>query len=190
MTDHTPNASIPTHLLLLGLRGSGKSTLARAIARLADIPSIDLDEHTLRDLGVATVAQAWDTLGEPAFRAAETTALARAIAAPDPSVIALGGGTPTAPGAADILREAHARRSIFLVYLRLDPDTLRARLAAQPDDPNRPAITSAGTHDEIRHIFNQRDHLYRDLADLIIERTTTPEQDASSILSGWRSETQ
>ncbi|TVQ79339.1 MAG: AAA family ATPase [Phycisphaeraceae bacterium] len=190
MTEHTPHAAVQSHLLLLGLRASGKTTIARIIASQADLPFIDIDEHTLRDLGVSTVAQAWETLGEPAFRAAETTALARAISAPDPSVIALGGGTPTAPGAADILREARARHSVFLIYLRLDPDTLRERLASQPDDPNRPALTGAGAHDEIRQIFNQRDHLYRDLADLIIERATTPEQDASNILSVWRSQTQ
>ncbi|QKK09395.1 MAG: hypothetical protein HND58_15335 [Planctomycetota bacterium] len=107
--------SQPHPLLLIGLRGSGKSTLGRLVAERLVADGLvaafsDLDDAVLARLGHATVAEAWNTLGEPAFRTAETACLRERVpAALDDGtpqvVVALGGGTPTAPGAAELLGE-------------------------------------------------------------------------------------
>ncbi len=176
------------HILLMGLRASGKSTLARTLAQRAGLAAIDLDIFTLNDLDAHTVEDAWQSHGEHAFRRAETRVLARCLATPAPTVIALGGGTPTAPGAADLLRDTRDANRAFLIYLRVPLDTLRSRLAATPDDPNRPSLTGTPAHDEIDIVFSQRDPLYSDLADLVLERAQSPAQDADDILRAWPSQ--
>jgi shikimate kinase len=145
-------------LVLIGLRGSGKSTAGRWLAELWSWSFVDLDDRTPALLGCTTPAEALRTRGEPAFRAAESDALRAALAEPR-TILALGGGTPTAPGAAELLRAARPR----LVYLRGSPAVLRARLATT-DLAGRPALTAAGVLDEVDALFAARDPLYTALA--------------------------
>lgn len=157
------------HLVLIGLRGSGKSTLGRLVAQRRGCAFLDLDDAVLQHLGHVSVADAWAALGEPAFRLAETECLRNALhAGPDKRVIALGGGTPTAPGAAELLRDARQERATCIVYLRAQPDTLRARLGTE-GDADRPPLTGTNTLDEIGDVFAVRDPLYRSLASHTIE---------------------
>lgn len=164
------------NLLLMGLRGSGKTTLAPLIAKQLNRPWLDLDIETLAELCASgkpaqTVTEAWHTYGEPTFRAAETKALARVLRN-DNQVIALGGGTPTAPGAADLLRaEKHAGRA-KIIYLRASAATLRERLAAT-DMGTRPSLTGASPLDEIEAVLATRDPLFRSLSDRTIEVDTS-----------------
>jgi shikimate kinase len=85
---------------------------------------------------------------------------------PPVGIIALGGGTPTAPGAAEILRQAFAAGA-RIIYLHASAPTLRARL--KDGDPNRPALTGAGLLAEIDDILEARDSLYRSLATAVLE---------------------
>ena len=157
-------------VLLIGLRGSGKSTIGREFAAASGRTFIDLDELTLVRLGTESVAEAWARFGESAFRAAERDELDRVLRS-RPSgraVVALGGGTPTAPGADDLIRGAVASGRVSALYLRARPDTLRARLAAS-DHSDRPSLTGAGTLAEVEQVFNARDGLYREIASIVIE---------------------
>ena len=167
----------------MGLRASGKSTLARAIGEREGVPAYDLDDLVLDELGAATVREAWERLGEDAFRAAETRALRAALATDTEHILALGGGTPTAPGASDVLREAVESRRCALFYLRLKPDALRAR--TREDDPDRPSLTGAGALDEIQHVFDQRDPLYRALAMHEHAPTSSVDEDARALIALW-----
>ena len=181
MNDDAPT----THLVLMGLRACGKSTLARAIAERAGVVARDLDPMVLERMGVSTVREAWERDGEAAFRHAETEALREAIAAEPPSVLALGGGTPTAPGADDVLREAVRDGVITLVYLRLSPEALRERMHA--DDPDRPSLTGGDALDEIARVFEVRDPLYRALAEFEHAPECSVERDASKLMALWAS---
>lgn len=151
----------------MGLRGSGKSTVGRALARARGAPFVDLDDLTAAALHAATPGEAFRASGEAAFREAEARALG-VVFGRSPCVIALGGGTPTAPGAADLLRAARAGRMAFIVYLRASAAALRARLAH--DDPAaRPSLTGRGTLEEIEQVAAARGPLYASLADLTID---------------------
>ncbi len=157
-------------LLLLGLRGSGKSTLGRGLASRTGRAFIDLDDVTRDYLGYATIAELFEKVGEARFRAAEYRALvnqAFPMSRLGP-VVALGGGTPTAPGASDFLEDAKKRGSARLVYLRASADALRKRLEAARN-ADRPSLTGQGVLEEIDEIFAARDPLYQQLADRIIE---------------------
>lgn len=150
-------------IILIGLRGSGKSTLGRALAARLRLDFLDLDDLTAEALGFRTAGEAFAGAGESAFRRAETQALQNLLGRSFRGVLALGGGTPTAPGASDLLGPPSS-----IVYLRAQPGTLRARLAPT-DHASRPSLTGAPMLDEIDAVFARRDPLYQRLARATID---------------------
>lgn len=153
-------------IILIGLRGSGKTTLGRQLAIELRMPFVDLDDHTPGELGESDVRTAFSRFGEAAFRRAERAALERVLGE-RPCVLALGGGTPTAPGAAELLDQA-SRGGAAVVYLRATAATLRARLERM-DNTHRPSLTGAGVLNEIDVVLAARDGLYRSLARYTVE---------------------
>jgi shikimate kinase len=158
----------PRHIVLMGLRGSGKTTAGRELASRLGLAYTDLDNVTPRILGRESVAEAWQLDGEPAFRLAETRAISQVIG-PTQSVIALGGGSPTAPGAAEILSNAARSGEILLIYLRASAASLRNRLETNGPGINRPSLTGKDPLQEIEDVLQKRDPLYRSLANVVIE---------------------
>lgn len=148
-------------IVLIGLRGSGKTTCGRALAERLGRRFVDLDDITPTLMGETRAGDALRRQGEPAFRAAEVRALAPELLERD-AVLALGGGTPTAPGAVDLLVRSGAR----IIYLRARPETLRARLVRTQLDL-RPSLTGKGTIPELDEVFAARDALYRSLGETI-----------------------
>lgn len=169
------------NIVLMGLRGSGKSTLGRLLAARTGRTFVDLDDITPRLLGEKTVRDAWETYEEYDFREAETEALLESLQHPG-QVIALGGGTPTAPGADKVLKDFQERDEVTLVYLRADAPTLRRRLS-QMDNSDRPSLTGDDPLEEIEHVMNARDGLYRELADGLIQTDELTEDEVIDLLS-------
>lgn len=158
------------HIVLIGLRGSGKSTVAGLVGARLDRSMVDLDRAVLGEMKCATVSEAWSERGEAAFRAMETRLLRRTLEEADgQAVIALGGGTPTAPGAADVIRAAQAAGRAVVVYLAAGAEVLASRLPEH--DPDRPSLTGAGPREEMARVLAERDGFYRDLADHIVDAT-------------------
>lgn len=158
--------SFAMHVLLIGLRASGKTTLGRSLAASLQRPFIDLDDDTARVMHAASAADAIRTQGLSAFRLAEATALRAALAQTKAAVISLGGGTPTAPGAAEIIRDS--KPSALAIYLRARPATLQARLR-HSDISTRPSLTGACVIDEVPALFAQRDPIYRGIAAHVLD---------------------
>jgi shikimate kinase len=154
------------NLVLMGLRGSGKTTIGRLAAVRLGWLFVDLDEAVAASMGEPTVAAAWKSKGEPAFRRAEAQAL-KDILKNDRQVIALGGGTPTAPGAADLLRTHRQAARLQVVYLAAGADALRSRLAGT-DLSARPSLTGADPLVEISAVLQLRDPVYRELAGTVV----------------------
>ncbi len=153
--------------ILIGLRGCGKSTLGRELALESARDFIDLDDVTPRHLGRASVAEAWRLDGEEAFRRAEAAALHDKLRHQG-IVLALGGGTPTAPGARDMLIDQQRTARGLIVYLRASASTLRERLSLA-SNADRPTLTGAGTLEEIEGVLERRDPIYLALADEVVE---------------------
>ncbi|MAY74339.1 MAG: shikimate kinase [Phycisphaerae bacterium] len=151
------------HLILMGLRASGKSTIGRVIARRIGVGFVDLDQVTFRLMRVKSAAEGINLHGIDAFRSAESRALTETLNSP-PSVLALGGGTPTAPGAASSLRHTDATT----IYFRAQPDVLAARLA-KTDLASRPSLTGRGAVEEVGELFRDRDPLYASLSSLTLD---------------------
>lgn len=140
--------------------------MAPRIAAAVRTTWVDLDDKTLAILGSDSISRAWVTHGEALFRAAESRALADALDGLA-CVIALGGGTPTAPGAGDLLRRARAAGAA-LIYLRATPGVLKKRLA-RGGAGDRPSLTGRGVVEEVGEVFDARDPIYRGLATGVVE---------------------
>jgi shikimate kinase len=82
-------------IYLVGFMGCGKTTVGRALADELGWFFFDLDQEIERREG-ATIADIFDTRGEPEFRRMENAALqerVRNVQSGRPQVISLGGGT-------------------------------------------------------------------------------------------------
>ena len=167
--------SAKTILVLIGLRLSGKSTLGPIAARQLGLEFVDLDDAVLKHLGATNVTDAFRLLGEHAWRAGESAELARLLGAKKSCVLSLGGGTPMALGAEQLLRQAQARGEIFIALLDPGESELAMRLANNRGDrPPLPGCVSTGdaradAAAEVRALFESRMPLYRALANVIVD---------------------
>ena len=151
--------------ILIGLRGCGKSTAGRVSACLLNRAFIDLDDRTSAIVGMSA-SECFNRDGETAWREAESQALREALEAPAPSIIALGGGTPTAPEAELMLRIAREEHGDAIAWLDAPPRILAERIAG---DDHRPALTDLAPLEEMIEIDRQRRPIFERLADRRID---------------------
>lgn len=175
-------------IVLVGMRGSGKSAVGAALARRLGVPFVDLDERVLAREGYPSVAAMWAEAGQEAFREAETRALQEELGASTPKVLALGGGTLTAPGAGEALKGARRVGVAFAVYLRCPAEVLRVRLAATlASDANRPSVTGANPVEELDDLLRAREPAYRAASDAEINAAQgAPDDVADAVVRALR----
>jgi shikimate kinase len=77
-------------LVLVGLMGVGKSTVGKRLAQRLSLPFVDADTEIEAAAGM-TIAEIFDSFGEPYFRDGERRVIARLLDG-TPKVIATGGG--------------------------------------------------------------------------------------------------
>lgn len=168
-------------LVLIGARGTGKTTVGRILAERTGRPFRDADREVEERAG-RSIRALFDESGESVFRDwEERTLAALAIEYPD-AVLATGGGA--------VLRESNRRvlRAFGCVaWLTADPVELARRLEVDPAGlAARPALTSAGTLDEIRQVLAARVPLYAALADLVVATDgRSPDDVAGELLEQW-----
>jgi shikimate kinase len=166
-------------LALVGTRGSGKSTVGRILAGRLARPFLDADVELEARVG-RPIAALFAEQGEPSFRDWEERVLTELAARHPGAVLATGGGV--------VLRAANRRllRSFgFVVWLRADPEVASARLLADRDGvAARPALTSAGTINEIAGVLEARTPLYRGLADAVVETGGRTADEVADAISG------
>ncbi|MEE2971825.1 MAG: shikimate kinase [Planctomycetota bacterium] len=166
------------HLILIGLRGTGKSTAGRATADLLARRFVDLDERTADIVG-CDAPTCFAEHGEAAWRAAEVRALRIALESDHPSILALGGGTPIAPGAEAILRLARAEQVARIAWLDAPAEVVVERIG---DDPRRPALTELPPLEEMREIDRRRRPVFQRIADRRIDAAAPESPHATAAL--------
>jgi shikimate kinase len=146
-------------LFLVGMPGSGKSTLGRVLARNLGKTFVDADHELEHRLGVS-ISTIFEIEGEETFRTREEETLARLVQRVD-IVLATGGGA--------VLRQANRDRlktGGTVLYLHATPETTFERTK---HSKNRPLLQTADPLARARALYAQRDGLYRETADLVIE---------------------
>jgi shikimate kinase len=149
---------------LIGCRGSGKSTLGQLLAQRLRWSFVDADARLENEAGT-TIADLFARDGVDAFRDREQRTLSAILAEHDPFILATGGGVVLRAENRAALR-AHGG---LVVYIEVDAPALQARLRANAG--GRPSLTGGAVADEIPKLLAERDALYREIADLIIDGT-------------------
>lgn len=144
------------NVYLIGMPGSGKSRVGRELAALLERPFVDLDRE-VEDQAGCSISAIFTYRGEAEFRDMEKAALQRA-AARDGLVVSCGGGVVL-----DVENRALLRASGRVVWLNVPLERLRQRA---PAGGRRPLLRD---DDDLARLLAEREPLYREVADEIIE---------------------
>jgi shikimate kinase len=154
---------------LTGFMAAGKSTVGRVLATILGWQFLDLDCAIESGAG-RTIREIFATEGEPRFRELESDALRSMLnRIARPAILALGGGTFTQAGNADLLR----RHEVKVVFLELPVEELlrRAQSAAERDaETLRPLAADA---EAFRALYERRLPIYRE-TDLTVHTAGKP----------------
>ncbi len=147
------------HVILIGFMGAGKSTVGRLVAEALRMPFVDLDTAIESSLGTS-VAEVFQTLGEAAFRTAESRALASLADVP-PTVVACGGGVVMDDDNRRLLKELG-----HVIYLRVGAEEALARIG---DTSGRPLLASGDAVSMASTLLAARETLYCTVADTVVD---------------------
>ncbi len=170
--------TIMDRIFLIGGRGVGKTTVGKLLAAQRDWDFADVDDDVVKRSGMSITAIFY-TEGEPAFRKLETRELTRLVATPT-EVIATGGGIVLAKANRDLLATQG-----FVVWLTASAEAAFQRTLNDPSTPDRrPNLTPYRGAAEMEFIFREREPLYREVANLIVDTTDlSPNEVVSAILA-------
>lgn len=148
-----------TNVWLIGPMGAGKTTIGRQLARDLGREFIDSD-HEIEARTGADIPWIFDIEGEAGFRRRER-AVIEDLCTRSGLVIATGGGAVLDP-----LNRADMARSGLVVYLSASPDRIHARTRRSQ---HRPLLRTADPRARIAELVAERDPLYREIADVIVD---------------------
>ena len=160
MSSNSARAGVsPANIFLIGLMGAGKTSVGRLLAKRLGKTFYDCDHEVERATGVR-IPVIFEIEGEAGFRARESRMLAE-LAGGSGIVLATGGGAVLSPENRKVLAEHGA-----VVYLRATPQELWQRTR---HDRNRPLLQTADPLAKLTQLFAERDPLYREIADVIVD---------------------
>lgn len=139
--------------------GAGKTTIGRLLARRLNMTFIDSD-HEIEARTGASIPWIFEIEGEPSFRRREADVI-RDLTAQNGIVLATGGGAVLNPDSRKLLAERGT-----VVYLRASVNSILQRTA---HDRNRPLLQTADPRKKLEDLTAQREPLYREIADLVID---------------------
>lgn len=150
-----------TNIYLVGMMGAGKTTVGRQLAKRLHRRFLDSDHEIEARTGVR-IPVIFEIEGEAGFRKRESQVLRELSTDPD-LVLATGGGAVLAAE-----NRACLRGTGVVIYLHAAPETLYERTR---HDRNRPLLQVEDPLAKLRELYAQRDPIYRQVADLVIEST-------------------
>ncbi len=149
----------PKNLFLVGPMGAGKSAVGRHLARLLHLEFVDSDEEIETRTGV-DIPFIFEKEGEEGFRKREIKVIDE-LSQREGVVLATGGGAIADP-------ESRSRLGArgFVVYLHT---SVKQQLERTQRRNKRPLLENGDKEKVLRELMEQRDPLYREISDLIIE---------------------
>ncbi|MEQ1591248.1 MAG: shikimate kinase [Thiobacillaceae bacterium] len=156
------------NIFLVGLMGAGKTTVGRILSKRYGKSFYDSDHEIEARCGVK-IPVIFEIEGEAGFRKREEATVAELTALSN-VVVATGGGAVLSA----VSREALKMRGI-VIYLHGMPEHLYERTR---HDRNRPLLQTADPLARLRELYRERDPLYREVADIVVD---TGRQSVSSM---------
>lgn len=154
-----PTLTYRGNIFLVGPMGVGKSTIGRMLARRLGLVFHDSDQLIESRTGV-DIPLIFEIEGEAGFRRRERQVIDE-LTRLEGIVLATGGGAVL-----DAANRADLKNRGYTVFLRADPDQLLRRTAR---DSQRPLLQGEDRLARIQELLDQREALYREVADLIID---------------------
>ncbi len=149
----------PQNVFLIGPMGAGKSAVGRQLARLLHLNFMDSDDEIESRTGV-DISFIFEKEGEDGFRKREAKVIDD-LSKIEGVVLATGGGAVISPQ-----NRSHLGARGFVIYLYT---TVDQQLARTQRGRERPLLESGDRRKILEELMEQRDVLYREVADLIIE---------------------
>ncbi len=149
----------PKNLFLVGPMGAGKSAVGRQLARLTHLEFVDSDEEIESRTGV-DIPFIFEKEGEAGFRKRESKVIDE-LSSREGIVMATGGGAVIDP-------ESRSRLGArgFVVYLYT---SVKQQLDRTKRGRNRPMLENGDKEKVLEELMEQRDPMYREIADLIVD---------------------
>ncbi|MES9870931.1 MAG: shikimate kinase AroK [Sedimenticola sp.] len=147
------------NIFLVGPMGAGKTTIGRQLAEQLGLEFADSDKELQRRTGV-DIPTIFDFEGEEGFRRREKAVIDE-LTQREGLVLATGGGAVL-----DHENRAWLSARGFVVYLFCSPEQQYERTLR---DRNRPLLQTEDPLSRLRALMEQRDPIYRQLADLVVQ---------------------
>ncbi len=147
------------NIFLVGLMGAGKTTVGRQLAKQLGKTFIDSDQELEARTGVR-IPVIFEIEGEAGFRKREEFVI-DLLTAQSNIVLGTGGGAVLSGASRELLKSRG-----MVVYLRGSPEQLYERTR---HDKNRPLLQTDDPLAKLKALYAQRDPLYREVADLVID---------------------
>lgn len=150
---------IRQNIFLVGLMGAGKSTIGKRLAESLGKEFLDSDHEIEARTGVS-IPTIFDIEGEAGFRNRESGVIDTLSQRKD-IVLATGGGAVLRPE-----NRSHLASRGLVIYLCATAEQLHKRTR---HDRNRPLLQNGDPLATLQSLLDQRDPLYREVADLVVE---------------------
>jgi shikimate kinase len=147
------------NIFIVGPMGAGKTTVGKRLADLRGMNFLDSDHEIEARCGV-DIAYIFEKEGEAGFRRREKQVIAE-LTGHSNTVLATGGGAILDPD-----NRQHLSARGFVVYLHASVNQQLARTARCE---NRPLLQAPNRRDVLAQLLEQREPLYREIADLVLE---------------------
>lgn len=162
------------NIYLIGMMGAGKTATGKAVAKLAGMDFVDLDEVIANETRLS-INEIFKKKGEPFFRAEEKRMLLEASLKRN-TVVATGGGIVLDPENVDRMRGTGR-----VIYLAASFENLWSRVQ---DKKDRPLLAAADPKTVFYRLFQDREPLYESSCDGKLETDgLSPEAAARKVVN-------
>jgi len=167
------------NIILIGYRCTGKTSVGRKLSNVLNRPFIDTDNLVTEQAGLS-IRGIVDQGGWKLFRKKEKEVVHR-VSTSSGQIIATGGG---------ILDDDENRRLLqrngLFIWLTASRETILARMKTdEQTNDQRPALCHADQEHEIIIMLAQREPVYRQAADLIIDTSDKSIDDVVDYIIGF-----
>lgn len=149
----------PGNIFLIGPMGAGKSAVGKQLARMLYLDFVDSDDEIQARTGV-DIPFIFEKEGEEGFRVREAKVIEE-LTRKEGVVLATGGGAVLDPESRN-----HLGARGFVVYLYTSVDQ---QLTRTSKSRGRPLLENGDRRGTLEALFEVRDPLYREIADLVVD---------------------
>ncbi|MDX7990151.1 shikimate kinase AroL [Xenorhabdus sp. Reich] len=162
-------------LFIVGARGAGKTTIGKLLAEALSYQFVDTDESIQTSSGM-TIADLVEQHGWEYFRKLESQILK--TVSQNECLISTGGGMVLSQE-----NRHYMQQHGIVIYLQAPAAVLIKRLSLNPENSQRPSLTGKSIIEEIEGILADREPLYCECADFIVDASLATEDIVSSVKS-------